>query len=224
MWCIPPDGDAAFVCAMEDVLEVYHRPYDESRPVVCLDEKSKQLVAETATPIPARPGEPERCDYEYSRNGTANIFMTVEPLRGWRHVDVTARRTKVDFARQVRDLVDVHYPQAERITLVMDNLNTHRMSSLYEAFPPAEARRLIAKIEVVHTPKHGSWLNMAECELSSMERQATGGRIADQTALRECAAAWESERNRKFNRIEWQFRADDARIRLRRLYPQISKT
>ena len=145
-------------------------------------------------------------------------------MRGWRHVDVTTRRTKVDFARQARDLVDVHYPRAERITLVMDNLNTHRMSSLYEACPPAEARRLIAKIEVVHTPKHGSWLNMAECELSAMERQAIGGRVADQPTLRKCAATWESDRNGKFNRIDWQFRTDDARIKLRRLYPQISAT
>jgi len=188
MWCIPPEEDAAFVCAMEDVLGVYHRPYDARRPVVCFDEKSKQLVAETRTPIPARGGEPQRDDYEYSRNGTANIFMIVEPLRGWRHVSVTARRTKVDFAHQVRELVDVHYPRAERITLVMDNLNTHGMASLYAAFEPAEARRLVERIEVVHTPKHGSWLNMAECELSAMERQATGRRVADRETLCACLA------------------------------------
>jgi hypothetical protein len=224
MWCIPPEQDAEFVCAMEGVLDVYMRRYDASRPVVCLDEKSKQLVVETRTPIPARRGEPERCDYEYSRNGTANIFMMVEPLRGWRHAAVTARRTKVDFAHQVRDLVDVHYPCAERITLVMDNLNTHRISSLYEAFPPAEARRLIAKIEIVHTPKHGSWLNMAECELSALERQAIAGRVPDAETLRERVGAWESPRNASRKRIDWQFTTDDARIKLRRLYPKIRES
>lgn len=221
MWCIPPDQDAEFVCAMENVLETYVRPYDPRRPVVCLDEKSKQLVAEVCKPIAARPGEPERCDYEYVRAGTANLFMMVEPLRGWRKVNVTMRRTKVDFATQVRELVDVHYPQAERITLVMDNLNTHRMSSLYEAFAPEEARRLIEKIEVVHTPKHGSWLNMAECELSVLERQALGDRVGSEQELRERVAAWESTRNSSFRGIDWQFKTPDARIKLRRLYPQI---
>jgi transposase len=221
MWCIPPDQDAEFVCAMENVLETYVRPYDPRRPVVCLDEKSKQLVAEVCKPIAARPGEPERCDYEYVRAGTANLFMMVEPLRGWRKVNVTTRRTKVDFAMQIRELVDVHYPQAERITLVMDNLNTHRLSSLYEAFAPEEARRLIEKIEVVHTPKHGSWLNMAECELSVLERQALGDRVGSEPELRERITAWESTRNSGFRGINWQFKTPDARIKLRRLYPQI---
>jgi DDE superfamily endonuclease len=221
MWCIPPECDAEFVCAMEGVLETYTRPYDPRHPVVCLDEKSKQLVAESRRSIPAEPGEPERCDYEYVRAGTANLFMMVEPLRGWRKVNVTMRRTKVDFARQVRELVDVHYPDAEKITLVMDNLNTHRMSSLYEAFPPDEARRLIERIEVVHTPKHGSWLNMAECELSVLEKQALGERIASEAELRDRVDAWESARNRSFRGIDWQFRTPDARIKLRRLYPQI---
>jgi hypothetical protein len=177
MWCIPPKSDAEFVCAMENVLEVYKRPYDPDHPVVCFDEKSKQLVGEIATPIPAAPGRVECHDYEYVRNGTANLFMLVEPLHGWRHVTVTSRRTKLDFAAQVKELVDVHYPQAEKITLVMDNLNTHRMSCLYDAFTPQEARRIIEKIEVVHTPKHGSWLNMAECELSVLEKQCLGERI-----------------------------------------------
>ena len=161
MWCIPPKANAEFVCAMENVLTVYKRPFDPDHPVVCFDEKSKQLVEEIALPIPASPGRPERCDYEYIRRGTANLFMMAEPLAGWRHVDVTRRRTKLDFAQEVKDLIDVHYPKARRITLVMDNLNTHRLSCLYEAFEPAEARRLVEKIEVVHTPKHGSWLNMA---------------------------------------------------------------
>jgi hypothetical protein len=203
------------------VLEVYKRPYDPKRPVVCLDEKSKQLVGEICKPIPARPGEVERCDYEYVRNGTANLFMLVEPLRGWRHVNVTARRTKTDLALQVKELVDVHYPKARKITLVMDNLNTHRMSSLYEAFEPAEARRLIEKIEVVHTPKHGSWLDMAECELSVLEKQALGERVGDETELRQRTHGWENDRNNRCKRIDWQFKTADARIKLRRLYPQI---
>jgi len=206
---------------MESVLEVYTRPYDAKRPVVCLDEKSKQLVGEICKPITARPGEVERCDYEYVRNGTANLFMMVEPLRGWRRVNVTARRGKTDFAEQVRELVDVHYPKARRITLVMDNLNTHRLSSLYEAFPPAEARRLIDKLEPVHTPKHGSWLNMAECELSVMEKQALGERVGDELELKRRVTHWNDDRNHRTKRIDWQFRTSNARVKLRRLYPQI---
>ncbi len=222
MWCIPPECDAEFVCAMENVLDVYHRPYDAKRPVVCFDEKSKQLVGEVCKPIAAQPGEVERCDYEYVRNGTANLFMMVEPLGGWRQVNVTSRRTKVDFALQVKELVDVHYPDAERITLVMDNLNTHRMSCLYEAFVPTEARRVIEKIEVVHTPKHGSWLNMAECELSVLEKQALGERVPDEAILREGIEIWNVDRNNRSKGIDWQFQACDARIKLRRLYPQIT--
>jgi hypothetical protein len=221
MWCIPPEADAEFVCAMENVLEVYKRPYDPRRPVVCLDEKSKQLVGQVRTPIAARSGKLERYDYEYVRNGTANLFMMVEPLRGWRHVNVTTRRTKTDFASQVKELVDVRFRMAGRITLVMDNLNTHRMSSLYEAFEPREARRLIEKIEVVHTPKHGSWLNMAECELSALEKQALGERVGDEPDLRRQVGAWEDDRNNRSKRIDWQFKTADARIKLRRLYPQI---
>mgnify|MGYP001343545080 CR=1 FL=1 len=190
--------------------------------VVCFDEKSKQLVGEVCKPIAARPGEVERCDYEYVRNGTANLFLMVEPLGGWRHVNVTSRRTKLDFSRQVKELVDVHYPEAEKITLVMDNLNTHRMSCLYEAFAPDEARRLIEKIEVVHTPKHGSWLNMAECELSVLEKQALGDRVESEAILREQIAVWNADRNARFKGIDWQFKTSDARIRLRRLYPQIT--
>lgn len=221
MWCIAPEANAEFVCAMENVLEVYKRPYDPQRPVICLDEKSKQLVGAVCRSIAAKPGEVQRCDYEYVRNGTANLFMMVEPLRGWRHLNVTTRRTKTDFALQVKELVDVHFRRARKITLVMDNLNTHRMSSLYAAFEPAEARRLIEKIEVVHTPKHGSWLDMAECELSVLEKQALGDRVGDETELRTRVNRWENDRNNRSKRIDWQFKTADARIKLRRLYPQI---
>lgn len=205
---------------MENVLEVYTRPYDPQHPLVCFDEKSKQLVGEVCKPIAARPGQVERCDYEYVRNGTANLFMTVEPLGGWRQVNVTTRRTKVDFAGQIKELVDVHYPDAEKITLVMDNLNTHRMSSLYEAFPPQEARRLLDKIEVVHTPKHGSWLNMAECELSVLEKQTLAGRVPDEATLRAQVETWQTDRNQRIKTIDWRFTTADARIRLKRLYPK----
>ena len=207
---------------MENVLAAYKRPYDPQRPLVCFDEKSKQLVGEIATPIPAAPGRVETHDYEYVRNGTANLFMFVEPLRGWRHVSVTNRRTKLDFAQQMKELVNVHFPNVDRITLVMDNLNTHRLSCLYEAFSPEEARRLIEKIEVVHTPKHGSWLNMAECELSVLEKQCLGDRIGDQAILQESIATWETDRNNRTKKIDWQFQTADARIKLRRLYPQIT--
>jgi hypothetical protein len=206
---------------MENVLEVYKRPHDSACPVVCFDEKSKQLVGEVAVPIPAAPGRVECRDYEYVRNGTANLFMLVEPLAGRRHVTVTSRRTKLDFAAQMKQLVDAHYPKADKITLVMDNLNTHRMSCLYEAFAPHEARRIIEKIEVVHTPKHGSWPNMAECELSVLEKQCLGDRIGDEATLRERVSIWNGDRNSRTKRIDWQFRTADARIKLRRLYPQI---
>lgn len=221
MWCIPPEQNADFVCAMENVLEVYKRPFDPDRPVVCFDEKSKQLVDEIAVPIPAAPGRVECHDYEYVRNGTANLFMLVEPLAGKRHVAVTSRRTKLDFAEQMKALVDEHYPKAAKITLVMDNLNTHRMSCLYEAFTPEEARRIAEKIEVIHTPKHGSWLNMAECELGVLEKQCLGDRIGDEPTLRERVSIWNADRNNRSKKIDWQFKTADARIKLRRLYPKI---
>jgi len=221
MWCIPPKGDAEFVYAMENVLAVYKRPFDASHPVVCFDEKSKQLVGEVAVPIGAAPGRVECHDYEYVRNGTANLFMLVEPLRGWRQVSVTSRRTKADFAGQIKELVDTHYPDAQKLTLVMDNLNTHRLSCLYDAFTPLEARRIIEKIEVVHTPKHGSWLNMAECELSVLEKQCLGERIGDEATLRTHVSIWNADRNNRSKGIDWQFKTADARIKLRRLYPQI---
>jgi hypothetical protein len=206
---------------MEDVLEVYTRPFDPKRPQVCMDEVSKQLVGETRTPIPAAPGQPERCDYEYVRNGVANMFMFFEPLAGWRGVKVTERRTMVDWAEAVRDLVDVHYPEAEQIVLVMDNLNTHGIGSLYEAFPPAEAFRLAQKLEIHYTPKHGSWLNMAESELSILSRQCLHRRIPEEEQLRREVSAWQDERNQAETRMFWRFTTDEARIRLARLYPSL---
>jgi hypothetical protein len=206
---------------MEDVLEVYQRPYDPKRPVVCLDEQSKQLIRETRAPIPARPGYPERVDYEYERNGTANLFMVFEPLAGRRRVKVTDRRTKIDFAQVIRELVDEQYPEAEKVVLVMDNLNTHKLGSLYEAFTPAEARRLIGRLEVHHTPKHGSWLNIAETELSVLTGQCLDRRIGEKGELRSEVAAWEQPRNTAKCRVDWQFTTADARIKLKRLYPTI---
>jgi hypothetical protein len=220
-WVLPREGNAEFVCAMEEVLEVYHRPYDAKRPVVCCDEASKQLLADVREPLPPRPGEPLRVDYEYERRGTANLFMLFEPLAGRRHVEVTARRTKGDFARLLKHLVDDLYPQAERITLVVDNLNTHRPSVLYEAFAPAEARRLVEKLEFVYTPKHASWLNIAEMELSVLARQCLDRRIPDQEALAAEVAAWEEQRNQAVVKVDWQFTTADARIKLKRLYPSL---
>ena len=221
MWCIPPEQSAAFVCAMEGVLEVYQRPYDPDYPVVCMDETSKQLVGETQKPLPPEPGVPERYDYEYERHGTANIFMFTEPLGGWRHVRVTERHTKVDWALEVRELLDVRYPAAKRVTLVSDNLNTHDCASLYEAFEPAEARRLMARLEMVHTPKHGSWLNIAEIELNVLSRQCFCQVIADAATLTTQVAAWESNRNTQQKGVDWQFTTADARTKLKRLYPRI---
>jgi hypothetical protein len=206
---------------MEDVLAVYQRPYDPKRPVVCLDEQSKQLIRETRVPIAVRAGQPERVDYEYERNGTANLFMAFEPLAGRRRVKVTDRRTKIDFAEVIRELVDDQYPRARTVVLVMDNLNTHRLSSLYEAFAPAEARRLIGRLEVHHTPKHGSWLNMAETELSVLSGQCLDRRIGEKDELRIEVAAWEKSRNTAKCRVDWQFTTADARIKLKRLYPSI---
>jgi hypothetical protein len=206
---------------MEDVLEVYQRPRDPRHPVVCLDEQSKQLIRETRMPIPAKPGRPRRCDYEYERNGTANLFMTFEPLAGRRRVKVTDRRTKIDFAAVIRELVDEQHPKAEQVVLVMDNLNTHKLSSLYEAFAPEEARRLIERLEVHYTPKHGSWLNMAETELSVLTKQCLDRRIGEKAELRSEVAAWQQSRNTAKCRVDWQFTTADARVKLKRLYPSI---
>ena len=204
---------------MEDVLDVYHRPYDEKRPLVCLDEASKQLIGETVQPLPAEPGRPERFDYEYVRNGTANLFMVSEPLPGWRAVRVTERRTAKDFAEVVRWLVEEVHPEAEKIVLVMDNLNTHKLASLYEAFPPERARRIADRLEIHHTPKHGSWLNMAEIELSVLSRQCLDRRIESMAAIRNEVAAWEEARNEEQVEVRWQFTTAEARIKLHRLYP-----
>jgi DDE superfamily endonuclease len=220
-WVIPPKENADFVAAMEDVLEVYRRPYNPKRPVVCLDEQSKQLVKETREPIAARPGRSARVDYEYERNGTANLFMRFEPLAGRRHVKVTERRTKIDFAHVIRELVDEDYPKAEVIVLVMDNLNTHKIASLYEAFEPAEARRLVEKLEIHYTPKHGSWLDMAETELSILTKQCLDRRIPDLATLDREVAAWERPRNAAESKVNWQFTTSDARIKLKKLYPSI---
>jgi hypothetical protein len=221
MWCIPPQENAAFVWAMENVLEVYKRPYDARRPVVCMDEKPKQLVKETRRPLAGRPGRAERYDYEYERNGTATVFLFCEPLGGWRRTEVHRRRTKQDWAHEARRLADEDYPEAERITLVLDNLNTHTPASLYETFEPAEARRLVERLEVVYTPKHGSWLNVAEVELAAMEKQCLGDRVPDAAALARRTAVWTEDRNHRDVTINWQFTTADARIKLRRLYPQI---
>jgi hypothetical protein len=204
---------------MEDVLDVYHRPYDEKGPLVCLDEASKQLIGEVIEPISAGPGQPERFDYEYTRNGTANLFMISEPLLGWRAAHVTERRTAVDFAEVVRWLVEEIHEEAEKVVLVMDNLNTHKLASLYEAFPPEQARKIAEKLEIHHTPKHGSWLNMAEIELSVLSRQCLDQRIDSVEILRREVAAWEEDRNERMVEVKWQFTTADARIKLRRLYP-----
>ena len=206
---------------MEDVLEVYQRPHDPAHPVVCLDETSKQLIAETRLPIPAKPGHPARHDYEYERNGTANLFMLFAPLEGWRHVEITDRHTSVDYAEILKELSDKHFPDAARIVLVQDNLNTHKPASLYEAFPAAEARRLVERFEWHYTPKHGSWLDMAETELSVLSTQCLDRRIPDKQTLIEEVAAWECSRNQKYAKADWQFTAADVRVKLKRLYPVI---
>jgi hypothetical protein len=207
---------------MEDVLDLYEEPYDPQRPVVCFDETSKQLVAETRVGVPARPGQVARYDYEYQRNGTRNLFLFLEPQRGWRHVAVTERRTMEDFAHQMQWLVDEAYPETEVVRLVLDNLNTHRPASLYETFPPAEARRILKRLEFHYTPKHGSWLNMAEMELSVFSRECLDRRIPDEATLKGEIQALEAERNNTHARVNWRFTAQDARIKLSHLYPSVS--
>ena len=211
--------NSEFVAAMEDVLDLYARPADLLRPRVCFDETPKQLIAETRQPLPARPGQPERYDYEYRRQGTCNLFMFFSPDDGWRHVAVTDRRTQRDFAQQLKWLVDVGYPHAEVIDLVLDNLNTHRLAALYEAFGPAEARRLARKLVLHYTPKHGSWLNLAELEIGVFSRLCWDRRIADRETLERESLALENERNAKHATVHWQFTCQQARQRLHRLYP-----
>lgn len=206
---------------MEDVLDVYHLPYDHDFPVVCMDESCKQLIGEVRGPIPCGPGWPTRIDDEYVRHGVAEIFMEVEPLAGKRHVEVTERRTRKDWATQIKQMLDERYPLASKVRLVMDNLNTHNIASLYETFEPAEARRLAERLEIHYTPKHGSWLNMAEIELSVLKGQCLDRRIADMATMQTEVAAWEKDRNNSTRKIDWQFTASDARIKLKRLYPKL---
>ena len=206
---------------MEDVLEVYARPYDPKRPVVCVDEGAKELRSTPRGSLAMEPGEPERMDYEYARHGKANLFVSVEPLRGRRRIRVTQRRASVDFAEELRILVDIDYAEAECVVLVMDNLNTHSAACLYEAFPPWEARRIASKIEWHHTPEHGSWLNIAEIELSVLHRQCLNRRIEDVSSLEREVLAWQQARNTAQATVDWQFTSADARIKLRRLYPTL---
>ena len=219
MWCLPGEPNVEFVCAMEDVLDVYRRPYDPARPQVCVDETSKQLVGEVRAPLPARPGQPALVEHQYRRNGTANLFMIVEPLTGACRVKITDERRRRDWAEVMRDLVDVHYPGAEKIVLVTDNLNTHDKASLYEAFVPQEAKRIADRLEIHYTPKHASWLDMAELQLSVLSRQCLDRRIADRATLEAEVGAWLQQHQSK--PIEWRFTAEDARIKLRKLYPSI---
>jgi hypothetical protein len=217
---IAPEANAAFVASMEDVLEVYQRPRDPERPLVCLDETSKQMIVETRKPISAKPGAPKREDYEYERNGVANLFMMFAPIEGWRHVEVTDHHAAVDYAQVLKDLSDVHFPDAAKIILVQDNLSTHTPASLYAAFPAPEARRLVERFEWHYTPKHGSWLDMAESELAVLSTQCLDRRIPDKASLIREVAAWENNRNRLNAKADWQFTTADARVRLNRLYPQ----
>jgi hypothetical protein len=206
---------------MEDVLEVYQRSYNALHPMICMDELSKQLVGEVAQPLPIKAGQPACYDYEYSRNGVNNLFMFFEPLAGQRFVEVTDHRTKVDWAYAVRELVDIYYPDAETITLVMDNLNTHSLDSLYEAFEPVEAKRIADRLEIHSIPKHGSWLNMAEIELGILATQCLDRRIPDQSTLKHCVTLWQANRNQAPTTLDWRFTTADARIKLKRLYPSI---
>jgi hypothetical protein len=217
---IAPEASAAFVANMEDVLEVYQRPHDPERPLVCLDETSKQMIKETRAPIPAAPGRKARHDYEYERNGVANLFMMFAPLEGWRHVKVTDRHAAIDYAHALKDLSDTHFPDAAKIVLVQDNLSTHTAASLYAAFPAAEARRIVERFEWHYTPKHGSWLDMAESELGVLASQCLNRRIPEKSTLIKQVAAWQKNRNKHHVKADWQFKTDDARVKLKRLYPQ----
>jgi transposase len=222
-WVIPNVG-AEFVWRMEDVLDVYARPYDPKRPVVCFDELLVQLIAETRKPLPPKLGQPERFDYEYKRNGTRNLFFFFQPLAGWRHIRITEHRTKIDYAHAMRYLVDELFPEAEVVIVVEDNLNTHTPAALYEAFEPAEAKRILDRLEFHYTPKHGSWLNMVEIELSILCEQCLDDRIPDDETLRRKVEAWESTRNEQRATVNWRFSTSDARVKLERLYPNLSES
>jgi len=217
---IPPKHDGDFVAAMEDVLDVYERPYDSKRPVVCMDEQPDQLIGEKLIPIPATPGQVERYDYQYVRNGTVTNFMFFEPLGNWRRVSVRERKTQRDWAEEIAHLLDVDFPDADVVVLVMDNLNTHKIGSLYEKFPPEQAKRYVKRLEIHHTPKHGSWLDTAEIELSILTNQCLKRRIGDIETYRREVKAWQDSRNHSEKGVNWQFTTTDARIKLKRLYPQ----
>ena len=219
MWCIPPKSNAEFVWRMEDVLEVYKKPYDARFPLICMDESSKQLVGEVRPPISAKPGRVKKEDNEYERNGTCNVFMFIEPLRGWRKVWVTDRRRQVEWAHCIRELLDEIYPKAEKVVLVCDNLNTHTGGALYAAFSAQEAKRLCDRLEFHPTPKHGSWLNMAETELSVLSTQCLDRRMESKEFVTEEVAAWEADRNTSEAKVRWRFTTEDARIKLEKLYP-----
>ena len=220
---IPPNADGEFVARMEDILDLYAEPEDLTRPVICMDEVSKQLIGEVRAPLPPTKGHPKRVDYEYRRNGTVNVIMFVQAGGTWRMARVTEHRTRSDWAEVIRELLDVHFPDAEVIRLVLDNLNTHTRGSLYEAFPPEEARRLAKRLELHYTPKHASWLNIAENEISVLAAQCLDRRIEDPEQLREEVRAWESERNAQGVRIKWKFTVEMARAKLSKVYPQISQ-
>lgn len=221
---IPPGHDAEFVSRMEPVLDEYERPFDPDRPSVNIDEAGVQLIEETRTPVPAAPGQPARIDYEYKRNGTANLFVAFQPLLGWREVVITERRTALDFAAFLKHLADDIYAEAEKITLVLDNLNTHSAASLYQAFTPAEAHRLAGRFAWVYTPKHGSWLNMAEVEFAALRKQCLDRRLGTMAELKTEVEAWQNARNDREVIANWQFRTPDARVKLRHLYPQTQAT
>ena len=218
-WCIPPKQNAEFAAKMEDVLEVYAMPYDEEIPVICMDEQPVQLLGERLEPLPLKPGKAAKEDYQYTRCGVCNIFIFTEPLRGWRHVHVSERRTKVDWALHIQELLDVHYPNAKKVRLVMDNLNTHNISSLYETFQPKVALALAKRLEIHYTPKHGSWLNVAEIELSVMTMQCLNRRIDSMKSLQSELSAWETDRNTAQKSVDWQFTTDNARDKLKFLFP-----
>ena len=221
-WVIPPEANAEFVASMEEVLETYAQPYDEPHPVVCMDEQPVQLLKETRVPVPATKTQARRVDYEYERAGTASIFMFCEPLSGWREVQVREQRTKVDWAREVAALLRTRYAQAEKVILVCDNLNTHTKGAFYEAFPPEQARAIVWRLDFRYTPKHGSWLNIAENELSSLTRQCLKGRrLGDLCSLRAETTAWHQASNHKQRGVDWQFKIGDARRKLKSLYPKI---
>jgi hypothetical protein len=222
-WVIPRVG-AKFVWRMEDVLDEYARPYDPKRPQVCFDEMLFQLIADTRKPLPPKPGQPERFDYEYKRNGTRNLFVFFQPLAGRRHVLITERRAKIDYAHAMRYLVDELFPEADAVVVVQDNLNTHTPAALYEAFEPAEAKRILNRLEFHYTPEHGSWLNMVEIELSILSEQCLDDRIPDEQSLRREVEAWEAERNAQQATVNWRFSTSDARVKLERLYPNLSES